>query len=90
MSSIWSQYFFYNSATAKLCERVDSKYKDLPTYYKRGVTYLFLQSKEMFFMSKDTIDALKRYLKLFEDKHLWRICGKNVTVVEKEIVAVCL
>ena len=36
------------------------------------------------------MNALKKYLKLFEDKSLCRICGKNVTVAEKEIVAACL
>ena len=43
----------------------------------------------MFFMSWDTINALKKYLKLLKDKGLHRICGKNITVAEKEIVAVC-
>ena len=89
MSSIWSQSFFYKSAAAELCEKV-SKYKDLPAYYKGGVTYLFLQLKVMFFMSHDTINALKKYLNLFEDKGLCRIHGENVTVAEKEKVAVCL
>ena len=31
-----------------------------------------------------------KHPKLFEDKGLHRICGKNVTVAEKEIVNVCL
>ena len=44
----------------------------------------------MFFMPRDIINALKKYFKSFKDKDLCRICGENVTVAEKEIVAVCL
>ena len=40
-------------------------------------------------MSRDTITALKKYLKLFEEKGLRRIRGENVVIAEKEIVAVC-
>ena len=40
-------------------------------------------------MSCDTITALKKYLKIFEEKGLCRICGKNVAVAEKEINVVC-
>lgn len=43
----------------------------------------------MFHMSRDTITALKRYLKIFEEKGLRRIRGENVVVAEKEIIAVC-
>ena len=39
--SIWSQSFFYKSATAELFERVDSNYKDQPAHYEGGATYLF-------------------------------------------------
>ena len=71
MSSIWTQYFFYKSATAEFCERV------LPAHYKGGVTYLFLQLKIMFVVSCDIINALRKYLKLFEDKVLHKIQGKS-------------
>ena len=40
----------------------------------------------MLFKSHD----MRKLLKLFEDKGLCRSYGKNVTVAEKEIVAVCL
>ena len=43
----------------------------------------------MLFMSHDTINAFRKYLKLSEDKGLHRICGENVTVSEKETVVVC-
>ena len=43
----------------------------------------------MFFTPHDTINTLRRYLNLFDDKGLCRICGKNVTVAEKDIVTVC-
>ena len=68
---------------------MDSQYKNLPNNLKGGVTYLYLQLCVMFYMSHDTINALKKYLKTFEEKGLRRIRGENVTVVEKEINAVC-
>ncbi len=40
-------------------------------------------------MSRDTITALKKYLKYFEEKGLRRIREENVVIAEKEIVAVC-
>ncbi len=40
-------------------------------------------------MSRDTITAIKKYLKYFEEKGLRRIQGENVVIAEKEIVAVC-
>ena len=81
---------FYKSGPAELHEQVDSKYKDLPAHEKGAVTCLFLQSKIMFFMSCNLINALKKYLKLFEDKSLCIIHGKNVTAAKKEVVAVFL
>ena len=41
-------------------------------------------------MSHDTMKAMKKYIKLLEDKGLHRICGKDVTVAEKEIVTECV
>lgn len=88
-SSRWAQSFLYKSSTVDLRERVDSQYKNLPADCKGGVTYLYLQLRIMFHMSRDTITALKKYLKLFEEKGLRRIRGENVVVAEKEINAVC-
>ena len=79
-SSRWAQSFLYKSSTQELRERVDTQYKSLPAVYKGGVTYLYLQLKIMFHMSRDTIIALKKYLKLFQEKGLCRICGENVCV----------
>ena len=50
VSSMWSQSFFYKFATSELCKCIDSKYKNLPAHHKGGVTYLFLQLKEMLFI----------------------------------------
>ena len=69
-SSKWAQSFLYKSSTLELCERVDSQYMSLPAAFKGGVTYLFLQLKIMCHMSRDTVTALKRYLKLLEEKGL--------------------
>ena len=44
----------------------------------------------MFFTSYDTINALRKQIKLFEDKGFYTICCKNVTVAEKEIVVICI
>ena len=86
-SSKWAQTFLHNSSTRDLRERVDAKYKSLKLEHQGGVTYLYLQLKIMFHMTRETIQALKKYLKLFEEKGLKRIRGENVTVAEKEVVA---
>ena len=39
-------------------------------------------------MSYDKINALRKYLNLFKDNGLCKICGKNVTVEERKVVAV--
>ena len=44
----------------------------------------------MFFMSQAIVNALKKYVKSFDNKGLCRIHGENVTVAEKEIVGVCM
>ena len=88
-SSRWAQSFLYKSSTLELRERVDTQYKSLPAVYKGGVTYLYLQLKIMFHMSRDTIQALKKYLKLFQEKGLRRIRGENVVIAQKELLAVC-
>ena len=88
-SSRWAQSFLYKSSTQELRERVDTQYKSLPAVYKGGVTYLYLQLKIMFHMSRDTINALKKYLKIFQEKGLRRIRGENVVVAQKELVTVC-
>ena len=88
-SSCWAQSFLYKSSTLELHERVASQYDFLPGSFKGGVTYLYLQLKIMFHMSRDTITALKQYLKTFEEKGLRGIRGENVAVAEKEINVVC-
>jgi hypothetical protein len=88
-SSRWAQSFLYKSSTSDLRERVDSQYKSLPVSCKGGVIYLYLQLRIMFHMSRDTIQALKKYIKLFEEKGLRRIRGENVVVAKKELKAVC-
>ena len=89
-SSKWAQSFLYKSSTLELRERVDSQYKSLPAAYKGGVTYLFLQLKVMFHMSRDTVTALKKYLKLLEEKGLRRYPGENMATLQKEALAVCV
>ena len=88
-SSRWAQAFLHKSSTQDLHERVESQYKNLPSIYKGGVTYLYLQLKIMFHISRDTINALKKYIKIFQEKGLRRIRGENVVIAEKEINAVC-
>ena len=46
--------------------------------------------KCMFFLSHDIINALRKYLKLFEDKDLHNVCVENVTIAKKDVVNVCL
>ena len=82
VSSIWSQSFFYKSA--KLTQNVRTY-----LHIIKEESFIFFQLKVMFFTSQDAINALEKYLKLFEDKGLCRFHGENVTVAKKEIVAIC-
>jgi len=69
-SSKWAQSCLYKSSTLELRERDNSQYNSLLVAYKGGVTYIFLQLKFMFHMSRDTVTALKKYLKLLEENGL--------------------
>jgi len=89
VSSVWALTFLKKSATQELRERVDATYKSLPQVHKGGVTYLYFMLKIMFYMSRDTIDALKTYLKLFQSKGLRKLRGENVVVAQKQLIAVC-
>jgi hypothetical protein len=89
VSSKWAQSFLYKSSTTDLRDRVNTQYKRLLIACRGAVTYLYLQLRIMFYMSRDTINALKKYLKLWEEKGLRRIRGENVVIAEKEIIAVC-
>ena len=44
----------------------------------------------MFHMSRDTVTALKNYLKLLEEKGLRRYPGENMARLQKEALAVCV
>ena len=44
----------------------------------------------MFHMSRDTVTALKNYLKLLEEKGLRRYPGENMARLQKEAIAVCV
>ena len=89
-SSKWAQSFLYKSSTLELREIVDSQYTSLPAAFKGGVTYLFLQLKVMFHMSRDNVTALKKYLKLLEERGLRRYPGENMARLQKEALAVCV
>lgn len=89
ISSKWLQSFLYKSCTAALRERIDGYYTALGKTEQGGVTYLYLVLKCLFFLSRDTVAALKKFLSLFRDKGLRRYKGENVVVAQREIDAVC-
>ena len=51
---------------------------------------IFFFNQKPCFLSCDTINALRKYHKFFEEKGLHKICGENVIVPVKEIVVECL
>ena len=89
-SSKWAQSFLYKSSTLELRERVDSQYQSLPATFKGGVTYLYLQLKVMFHMTRDMITALKTFLKKIEETGLRRYPDENMARLQKEVQAVCV
>ena len=88
-TNAWALAFFENSSTAELKRRISNQLDRLPEEYQGSVTYLYAALRFMFWMSRETIDAMKAYLKIFKDKGLRRFRGENVTTAEREVVAVC-
>ena len=70
-------------------ERIEGYHNSLPGNEQGGVTYLYLLLRCLFFLSRDTVAALKTFLSLFRDKGLRRYKGENVVVAQREIDAVC-
>ena len=88
-SSRWAQSFLYKSSTLELRERVDTQYMSLSATFKGEVTYLYLQLKVMFHMTRDTITALT-FLKKIEEKGLCWYPNENMAQLQKEVQAVCV
>lgn len=89
ISSTWLQSFLFKSCTVTLQQSIATQYDGLPDAMKGGVTYFYLVLKNLFFLSRDTVSALKKFLQLFRDKGLRRYKGENVVAAQKEIDAVC-
>jgi len=89
ISSLWALVFLKKSATMELRDRIDANYKTLSPVYRGGVTYLYFMLKILFYMSRDTIDALKKYLKIFQEKGLRWVRGESVVLAQKQLLAVC-
>mmetsp|Transcript_7314 Transcript_7314/g.15019 ORF Transcript_7314/g.15019 Transcript_7314/m.15019 type:complete len:368 (+) Transcript_7314:1137-2240(+) len=88
-SNRWALQLFYNSCTVNLREQINVRYKPLPQGYKGGVMYTWVLFHCLFAKSRDTTAALKKFLKVFEQKGLQRIKGENVVITKKEMLAVC-
>ncbi len=86
-SSDWLYALVFNSMTVELRDRVIPTYNEIPSSQQGGITLTKLVLDEIFFMSRDVINALKNFLKIFESKGLTRIQGENVSVITKQLHA---
>ncbi len=73
--------------TVKLSDCVIPTYNDIPSSQQGRITLTKLVLDEIFFMSRNIINALKNFLKIFESKGLTHIQGKNVSVITKQLHA---
>ncbi len=73
--------------TVKLSDCVIPTYNDIPSSQQGRITLTKLVLDEIFFMSRNIINALKNFLKIFESKGLTQIQGKNVSVITKQLHA---
>ena len=67
-----------------------NSFDQLDSIKKGGATYLYLILKEMFKMSRDVVNALKTFLQNFSEKGFSRHPGENVSIMTKQLRAVCI
>jgi hypothetical protein len=89
VASNWLEQFVYNSSTDSLRSSVAKKYDRLLPNQQGGVSYLFFTLNEMFQMSREVVDAMKKFLEIFKRNGVSRYTGENVLTVEAEISGVC-
>ena len=85
----WALLLLYNSCTKDLKDQVGLKYDHLPPYYKGAVTYLWLLLQCLFKTSRDQIQSLKKFLKIFAKKGLRKYPGESVVKAKIPLMAAC-
>ena len=88
-SSRWLQAHLYKSSTQDLRDRVDVKYSKLGAQYQGAATYLFFMLKVIFHLSRETVGALKGFLKVFMNKGTGLVRGESLVILEPQVVGVC-
>ena len=77
VSNAWTYQLLFNSCTTDLRDQINLKYDHLPLLFKGPVTYAWLLFYCLFARSRETISALKRFLKFFCQgiaEAPWRVC----------------
>ncbi len=74
--------------TVQLCDWVIPTYNEIPSSQQGGITLTKLVLDEIFFMSRNIINALKNFHGTFESNGLTCIQGKNASVITKQLHAV--
>ncbi len=65
------------------------EYGNLEVCFRGGVTFAWMLCNELFGLNRDTTALLVNFLKLFWNKGLRCYQGKNVSLAQKELLAVC-
>ena len=85
----WALLLLYNSCTKDLRDQVGLKYDHLEPYYKGAVTYLWILLQCLFKTSRDQIQSLKKFLKVFAKKGLRKYPGESVVKAKVPLIAAC-
>jgi uncharacterized membrane protein YgcG len=85
----WALMLLYNSCTKDLRDQIDLKYDHLPTYYKGAVVYLYIILQCLFKTSRDQIQSLKKFLKIFAKNGLRKYPGESVVKAKIPLMAAC-
>ncbi|KAL7465923.1 hypothetical protein ACHAXS_006228, partial [Conticribra weissflogii] len=88
-SNKWALQLVFNSCTADLREQINLRYKDLPPVYQGAAVYVWIMYYFLFAKSRNTTEAMKKFLKIVKSKGLSRVPHENVVIFRKEVLAVC-
>ena len=85
----WALMLLYNSCTKDLRDQIDLKYDHLHTCYKGAVVYLYIILQCLFKTSRDQIQSLKKFLKIFAKNGLRKYPGESVVKAKIPLMAAC-
>ncbi len=69
------------------CDHVIPTYNEIISCQQGGITLTKVVLYKIFFMSHKVVHALKNFFKIFENKSLTQIQGKEIVIITKQVYA---